>query len=58
MKAGHVVKIPTARNLAHLLSKTLPFGRIQELCKLVGVEYDPDFQTLGFQCARTRCSRT
>ena len=33
-----VVKIPTERNPADLLTKPLPFSRIQE--KLVGVEYD------------------
>ena len=35
-----VVKIPTERNLADLLTKPLPFSRIEELCRLVGVEYD------------------
>ena len=46
MKAGWmVVKIRTERNLVDLLRKLLPFSRIQELCKLVGVEYDEDFMT-------------
>ena len=35
-----VVKIPTERNLADLLTKPLPFSRIEELCRLVGVECD------------------
>ena len=35
-----VVKIPTERNPADLLTKPLPFSRIEELCRLVGVEYD------------------
>ena len=35
-----VVKIPTERNRADLLTKPLPFSRIEELCRLVGVEYD------------------
>ena len=33
-----VVKIPTERNPADLLTKPLPFSRIEELCRLVGVE--------------------
>ena len=33
-----VEKIPTERNPAGLLTKLLPFDRIQDLCKLVGVE--------------------
>ena len=35
-----VVKIPTERNPADLLTKPLPFSRIEELCRLVGGEYD------------------
>ena len=35
-----VVKIPTQRNPDDLLTKPLPFSRIEELCRLVGVEYD------------------
>ena len=35
-----VVKIPTERNPADLLTKPLPFSHIEELCRLVGVEYD------------------
>ena len=52
------VKIPTERDLADLLTKPLPFDRIQELCKLVGVEYDQDSKTLEVQCPSTRCPRT
>ena len=35
-----VVKIPTERSPADLLTKPLPFSRIEELCRLVGVKYD------------------
>ena len=35
-----VVKISKERNPADLLTKPLPFSRIEELCRLVGVEYD------------------
>ena len=41
----HVVKIRTERNLADLLTKPLPFNRIQELCKLLEVEYGQDSMT-------------
>ena len=53
-----VVKIPTERNLADLLTRPLSFDRIQELCKLVGVEYDEDSKTLEVRCPSTRCPRT
>ena len=35
-----VVKIPTEPNPADLFTKSLPFSRIEELCTLVGVEYN------------------
>ena len=35
-----VLKIPTERNPADLLTKPLLFNRIEELSRLVGVEYD------------------
>ena len=44
-----VVKIPTERNPAVLLTTPLPFDRIQDVCKLVGVEYDQDSKTLEVQ---------
>ena len=44
-----VVKIPTERNRAFLLTTPLPFDRIQDVCKLVGVEYDQDSKTLEVQ---------
>ena len=53
-----VVKIPTQRHPADLLTKPLPLDRIRELCKLVGVEYDQDSKTLQVQCPSTRCGRT
>ena len=40
-----VAKIRTDRSPADLPTKPLPFHRIQELCKLVGVEYDQDSLT-------------
>ena len=40
-----VVNIRTQRNPDDLLTKPLPFNRIQELCKLVGVEYEQDSMT-------------
>ena len=51
MKAGRldVVKVPTERNPAVLLTKPLPLDRIQDVCKLVGVEYDQDSKTLEVQ---------
>ena len=52
------VKVPTQRNLAEMLTKLFPFDRIQELCKLVVVEYGQDSKTLEVQCPSTRCSRT
>ena len=52
------VKTPTQRHLFDLLTGPLPFDRIQELCKLVGIEYDQDSKTLGVQCPSTRCPRT
>ena len=53
-----VVKIPTERDLADLLTKPLPFDRIQELCKLVGVEYDQDSKTLEVRGPAAGCPRT
>ena len=53
-----VVKIRTERNPGDLLTKPLPFNRIQELCKLVGVEHDQDSMTREAQCPTTRSSRT
>ena len=44
-----VVKIPTERNLAVLLTTPLPFDRIQDVRKFVGVEYDQDSKTLEVQ---------
>ena len=41
-----MVKIRSERHPAVLLTKLLPFNRIQELCKLVGIEYDQDSKTL------------
>ena len=41
-----VVKIPTERDPADLLTEPLPFDRVQGLCKLVGVEFDQDSKTL------------
>ena len=40
-----MVKNRTERNLADLLTKPLPFNRIQELCKLLEVEYGQDSMT-------------
>ena len=51
-----MVKMSTERNPADLLTKRLPFDRIQQLCKLVGVEYDQDSKTLEDRC-RSRCPR-
>ena len=52
-----VVKIPTERSPADLLAKPVPFDRIQDLSKLVGVECDQDSMTLEVQCSCTRCPR-
>ena len=52
-----VVKIPTGRNPADLLTKPLLLDRIQELCNLVGVEHDQGSKTLEVQCPSTRCPR-
>ena len=48
-----VVKIPTERHQADLLTKLLPFDRIQDLCTLVRVEYDQDSKTLEVQSPST-----
>ena len=53
-----VLKILAERNLADLLTKPLPFNRIRELCKFVGVEHDQKSTTPEVQCPSTRCSRT
>ena len=53
-----VPKIPTERDPADLHTKPLPFDRIQDLCKLVGVECDQDVKTREVQCPSARCPRT
>ena len=36
----------------------MPFNRIHELCKLVGVEYDQDSMTREAPCPSAWCTRT
>ena len=40
-----IQQIKGERHLADLHAKPLPFDRIQELCKLAGVEHDQDWMT-------------